>query len=272
MGPDEDHGHARQMCCRQASGDTCAVWAPCYNDNGLGFDRADAVEFDEPLARSRNGLIDANIDQIKFGVMFSDGELDRRRNRDGHYSYGPENKALPNGQGINVGARRPGAVGNLHVGALIAPGKWFYDNGNLSALDVTDDVERVRSHNKVVQQVVGRLVPHGTSPLSAFVHDAEEFYKNDNAQCRERSVIFVTRGFDAVLANGREPGFPYEPAADYARRLRALGVTLHVVLIAPEGENGNVAWGQQLASAGGGQFAAAQTAETIRVAISKATR
>ena len=272
VGPDENHGHARQMCCRQAAGDDCQLWAPCYNDNGLGFDLVDAVQFDEPLARSRNGLIDANIDQIKFGVMFTDGALDNRASRDGHYSYGGENKALPTGQVANVGARKPGLVGDMHVGALIAPSNWYYDNGNLSANAVTDDDERVRSHNRVVQQVVGRLVPHGKSALSAFVHDAEEFYKNDNAQCRERSVVFITRGFDAVLADGREPGFPYEPAKEYARRLNALGIKLHVVLIAPEGENGNRDWGQQLATAGGGQFAVAQTAPDLRVAISKVVR
>ncbi|MGK0360665.1 MAG: hypothetical protein ACI9U2_002978, partial [Bradymonadia bacterium] len=273
LGPDEDHGHARQMCCREADGDACQVWAPCYNDNGLRFDQTDAVEFEEPLARSRNGLIDANIDQIKFGVMFSDGNPDRRDDRDGQYSYGNENKVVPGGEGINVGARKAGDPGNLHVGALIAPGKWLYNNnGNLDSGDAGDNNNDVRSHNKVVQQVVGRLVPHGVAPLSALVHDAERFYQANNADCRERSVIFITRGYDAVLAEGRAPGFPYDSAADYARRLRVLGVMLHVVLVAPDDENDTRAWAQQLAAAGGGQYAVAHTAAGLRVAITRVAR
>lgn len=272
LGPDEEHRHARQMCCRAVDGDDCQAWAPCYNDNGLRFEQTDAVEFDEPLARSRNGLIDANIDQIKFGVMFSDGNLDRRDNRDGHYSYGNENKAMPNGEGINVGARKAGDRGNLHVGALVAPNKWLYTNGNLDSGNAGDNNNDVRSHNRVVQQVVGRLVPHGVAPLSALVHDAERFYQANNADCRERSVVFITRGFDAVLADGRAPGFPYDSAADYARRLRALGVVLHVVLVAPDGENETRDWARQVAAAGGGQYAVAQTAPGLRAAINKVTR
>lgn len=273
VGPDEDHGHARQMCCAQMNGADCQAWLPCYNDNGLRFDQEDAVSFDDPDARTRDGLIDANIDQIKFGVMFTDGNLDQRTGRDGHYSYGDENKTLPNGQRINVGTRKFAPAGNLHVGALIAPHKWFYnDGGNLDAGEVGDDNERVRRHNKVVQQVVGRLVPHGVAPLSAFVRDAEQYYQANDAECRERSVILITRGYDSVLAEGRAPGFPYDPAVVHAARLRAQGVTLHVVLVAPEGENETRVWAERVASAGGGQAVRADTASDLRRVINKVAR
>ena len=278
QGPDVDdngvvQGHARQMCCRQANAGQCQSWAPCYNDNGRSFDQIDAVDFDDADARHADGLIEANIDQVKFGLMFTDGKLDRRTNKDGHYSYGNDNKALPNGEGVDVGARKAGAPGALHVGALIAPDRWLYnDAGNLDQGVVGDETEYVRRHNRVVQQVASRLVPHGEAPLSAFVHDAVRFYVADNAECRARSVIFITRGYDAVLADGRAPGFPYDPAAEYARQLRVAGITLNVVLVAPAGENDTRAWGEALAAAGGGSFAQADTASDLRVAIAKMAR
>lgn len=267
LGVDGDWPHVRQMCCDTMNGDACATWSPCYADNGQGStpDQS-ALDLEDAEARTQDGLLTTYRDSIKFGVMFTESKFDTSTGPDGHYSYGNDGLNI-NAAPIDVGARGPVQNGRLHVGALIGPDWGQWQGGAIDDAAVGDDDSKVRRHNALVQRVVSRLVPHGVPVLSAFMHDAKKFHDAQGPLCRQRSAVLITRGYDEPLQAGWAPGRPYQPAADYAAELKNSGVKVHVILIGTEGEVGQKAWAQQVASAGGGNFYFAPSAKHIRRAL-----
>jgi hypothetical protein len=264
---DGPHAHVRQMCCREMNGDQCKAWAPCYADNGQ-LDDPDAVALDSRLARIPDGLLARHLEDVKFGLMFSDGMPDPQSSAAGHYSYGSDTLRI-NGQRINVGARAPAPPGRLHVGALIDPDRGMLSpgNGNVNNGRVGESDAKVGRHTQFVQWMVSRLVPHGLSVASGLLHDAVEFFEPQAAQCRTRQAVLITRGHEDPVLPGLNPGAPYDPAADYANTLRREGVTLHVILIATAAEPGQANWAQQIASRGGGTYARVDSAVGVRKAL-----
>lgn len=262
LGRDGANKHIRQMCCADG-GANCNQWLPCYNDHGGALASSDAVGHAAETARSGDGVIDVNIETVKYGLMFTDGNEDDDRDADGHYSYGDDNKRLPDGTPINLGARRPGN----HIGGLIRPGRVKRINGgNVDQNEVGEENADVRSHNEAVREIAGRLVPHGLAPLSGLMHDVVDYYEDEPlAPCRHRSAILITRGRESEIVANRPLGFPYQQAHTYVDGLNERGIPLHVVLIAPDGDVGAIAWGQRVANASeGGSFTRVTSAEQLR--------
>ncbi|MBM4396173.1 MAG: VWA domain-containing protein, partial [Deltaproteobacteria bacterium] len=164
-----------------------------------------------------DGLIDMTIDRFKYGVMTFDAVPNPGLGGGGGWSYGPES-------GVNLGARN-----DTHG----APGGFVHPAAS-------DDPADLAVRNTVVQQSILSAIPYGGTPIAPMLRDALYYFETDPDQqpwdvnagtgdkylgCRSRNIILVTDG-RSNLGEGTDG---YLTSVEYARRLKAAGITIYVI-------------------------------------------
>ena len=184
-----------------------------------------------------DGYIDRYIDDIRFGLLFSEPNPDPGAGGKGGYSYGDNKIARSDPNNIpevNLGARNAGAP----AGAMLD--LWPPGGGRGAR----------RTRNNAVQDEINKVIPYGQTSLATFLEDAGYFFANNrsvdrdsnnkNIQCRELGTILITDGhtwadYDKDVewagGDGDEPDNDYKGAAEYAAALAAKNIPVHVILM-----------------------------------------
>ena len=206
---DWPEAHVRQRCCvHEPVAGQCAAWTDCYLDDGRD---PEAGGGSAPPPPFEGGVLGDLEQEIKFGLMTSDSRP-RQAGVDGHWSFGAENKFVPDAINALVrdddpvfafGAARGVSAPNLGIRdhtAVVGPfsdpnkGRW-----NEPGVDVGESIDELMSHNELIRDRVRNLVPAGGSPLSPMLHDLVEYYEtgaggDPYGLCRRRSAVLITQG------------------------------------------------------------------------------
>lgn len=218
-GDPSDLSHYRPMCCAQiGAGDSCTAWAPCGNDHGVDDAPNDATLLGVGQAFTADGLINQELDRIKFGLMTFDTTPDPARDAGGEYSFGDEIHEVPPEIASTVGAatstqyarnmalnqRRPNLGARnaeAQFGGLVRSDQGLLqDDGQVQKIaQVGETPDRVRKHNRLVMERVRRIVPYGFTPIAPLLADAvtyfdEELEEDRGAACRKRFAVLITDG------------------------------------------------------------------------------
>jgi type IV pilus assembly protein PilY1 len=191
--------------------------------------------------QSADGILDAFMPDVRFGLMTFDTEPRPAKDMSGLWSYFDSTSK----QGEPLGCTEPQdqEVGVRNAEAPPWEGRAIgFGNPALGSTDY-------KSRNAMIQQVLLATRPYGATPIAGMLDDALTYLAKDTstdpldssfnfgpqndpaAKCRNKSVILLSDGQPNMdLRPFCEPnGCPYDKPEDIAEKLKAKGIEIYVI-------------------------------------------
>ena len=176
----------------------------------------------EYTTQSLDGVIDTNIDRIKFAYLTFDTVLGSTDDQAGGWSYGPAAQSLAGVGLTNLGVKNDTAL----FGKMIIP-------------DASDEGIDIRTNNESVQTQILNTIPFGGTPISPALSDTVKVLKQHASiikkttnntgdpyfKCRSKSILLITDG----KPNMGENELGYTDSVTMAKDLFNMGHKVHVV-------------------------------------------
>ena len=242
LGADRNFPHFRPMCCETSNGARCVTWAPCGADHGVDGRASDAASGSAALRA--DGIVQQELQRIKFGLMTFDTEPRAEVDATGHYSFAHDERddtlqvplVIANGVGtgtVNMsgnsarGITRPNAGARNEeapFGPLVRGNKGLVTVGGNEARDraIGESADDVEQHNTYVLEKVRAMVPHGFTPIAPLLHDLVSYYDEEKDSdrgylCRKRVAVLITDGAPTEYYGGQPCNLAVNCGAQGAR-------------------------------------------------------
>lgn len=203
-----------------------------------------AANCSSPFNQASDGILDAFLNEVRFGLMTFDTNPDPRTDQNGLWSYfvGASKLGRPQGcetdQAQEVGVRNPEAP--PWEGRAVG-----FGNPALGSIDY-------KSRNAMIQQILLATRPYGATPIAGMLDDAEAYFLADTRvdpldssfsfgpagtgadpakDCRTQAIVLLSDGQPNMdLRPYCEPAHcPYDRPEDIAENLKSNEIPTYVI-------------------------------------------